>query len=90
MISDLINCGFEAFASLAVYNHCRVIMRDKKVAGTSILSTAFFMAWGFWNMYYYPALGQNLSFFAGIGVCAMNCLYVYLLCKYRVDKPKVD
>jgi len=80
---DTINSAFEGFAAFAVANHCRVILKHKEVKGTSILSTAFFTAWGFWNMYYYPVLGQMFSFWAGCAVCAVNATYVYLLYKYR-------
>lgn len=82
-VGDLINAVYEAGASLAVLNHCRVINLHKKVAGTSIASTVFFTSWGFWNMYYYHSLGQMFSWGAGFTVCAANCYYVYLLLKYR-------
>lgn len=80
---DLINAFFEGFASVAVLNHCRAILKDKRVAGTSIVSTVFFTSWGFWNMYYYHSLGQMFSWFAGFTVCFANCFYVYLLFKYK-------
>jgi hypothetical protein len=85
-VIDLINSLFEGFAAFAVGNHCRVILKHREAKGMSILSTVFFTAWGFWNMYYYPVLGQMFSFWAGAAVCAANAWYVYLLVKFRTKQ----
>lgn len=42
MIADYINGAFELAGGLFVLNHCRAVVRDKAVAGVSILSTIFF------------------------------------------------
>lgn len=70
-------------SSLMVLNHCRVLLRDKAVAGVSILSTVFFTLWGGWNLFYYPHLGQWLSFYGGIAIMIANALWVLLMMKYR-------
>lgn len=80
---DFINCSFEFLASLAILNHCRTLIKDKQVKGISILSIVFFTMWGAWNIYYYPSLGQTLSFYAGILVFLVNLYYIYLLFKYQ-------
>jgi len=82
MLFDLINGAFETLAGLFVLNHCRVLVKDKAVAGVSILSVAFFTAWGVWNLWYYPALGQTASFIGGLVVVAANLVYVGLLVRY--------
>jgi hypothetical protein len=80
---DLINGAFEALAGLFVLNHCRALHRDKMVRGVSIVSTAFFTSWGFWNLYYYPALGQWASFAGGLFIVSGNVLWVGMLLHYR-------
>ena len=82
MTADLINGLFEAFAGIFVLNHCRVLRRDRAVAGVSIASVAFFTAWGVWNLFYYPTLGQSLSFIGGLFVVVANALYVGMLLSY--------
>lgn len=79
---DLINSLFELFASLFILNHCRVLYKQKDVKGVSILSTIFFTSWGLWNIFYYPSLGQTLSFYAGIGVFLANMLWVSMMVYY--------
>jgi len=81
-VNDKINAGFEFLATLFVLNNCWVVLVDERVAGVSIISTAFFMLWGGWNVYYYPSLGQKFSFYCGIGVLLSNILYVGLLIYY--------
>jgi hypothetical protein len=83
MTPDLVNGLFEMLGGLFVLNHCRAVLRDKAVAGVSIESTAFFSAWGAWNLYYYPHLDQWWSFAGGIVIVAANCCWVGLLLKYR-------
>lgn len=82
MLIDYINGGFEALSGFFVLNHCRVLMRDKAVAGVSITSVCFFTLWGIWNLYYYPSLGQMLSFYGGLFIVSANAIYIYLLIKY--------
>ena len=80
---DLINGSFEALAGLMVLNHCRVLHAEKMVRGVSVLSSFFFTMWGVWNLYYYPALNQPLSFYGGLVVVASNALYVGMMVFYR-------
>jgi hypothetical protein len=82
MTSDLINGLFELCAGLFILNHCRVLYADKTVRGASRLSTAFFFAWGLWNIYYYPHLEQMWSFVGGLAVVAANCLWLGLMLHY--------
>lgn len=86
-MNDLINGSFEVLAGFMVLNHCRAVLRDKAVAGVSILSTLFFSLWGVWNLYYYPSLNQWLSFMGGIIIVFANILWVCLLIKYK-GSPK--
>lgn len=80
---DLTNAGFELCAGFAVLNHCRVLWRARRVEGVSATSTAFFVLWGFWNLYYYPSLGQVASFAAGILIVVANVLWLALMLRYR-------
>lgn len=80
---DLINGGFEACASIFILNHCRVLWASKQANGVSLLSTAFFMVWGLWNLFYYPHLGQTFSFYAGIAVVLANLTWIFVILKIR-------
>jgi len=85
-MADLINASFELFGGFFILMHCWVAYKDKAVAGVSIISVAFFSLWGFWNLFYYPHLGQMLSFYAGVFIVLANLLWVGLLLKYRALK----
>jgi hypothetical protein len=86
MIQDFINGSFEFLAGFFVLNHCRIVLKDKKVKGVSIISTIFFTSWGFWNLYYYPHLNQWLSFIGGIFIVSANTLWVILMIYFRRKK----
>jgi hypothetical protein len=93
MMIDTINGMFEALAGLFALNHCRVLCRDKAVAGVSIASTVFFACWGVWNLYYYPALGQWLSFAGGLFIVSANAIYISLLVYFKhwyLVRPKLS
>lgn len=83
MTPDMINGGFEFAAGLAILNHCFALLQDRRVAGVSTASVAFFTAWGGWNIFYYPHLDQFWSFTGGIFVVLTNAIYVALLIHFR-------
>ncbi len=83
MLPDIVNAIFEGLGCLFVLNHCRVLLREKKVAGLSIISTIFFNSWGFWNIFYYWHLSQVYSWSAGVALTIANTFYVALLLKYK-------
>lgn len=85
-LPDLVNGLFEAFGFVAVMFSVYRVQQDKKVAGVSLVTTSFFTSWGFWNLYYYPHLGQALSSAAAGAVCFANCMWCFLILKYR-GKP---
>lgn len=84
MISaDLLNSLFECSGSLFVLSHIRVVLKDKCVSGVSIPAVAYFLAWGIWNLFYYPHLGQSLSFYGALLLVIANTVYMSLLIYYR-------
>jgi hypothetical protein len=79
---DLVNGVFEAFGSLGVWGNVLALIKDKQVKGTRWWFAAFFTSWGFWNLYYYPHLGQWLSFWGGASMALANLVWVVLAIKY--------
>lgn len=76
MIIDLINGCFEATGAVMCFLNVRRLYRDKKVAGVMWQVQAFFTAWGIWNLYYYPSLGQWFSFIGGSALVTFNGAWV--------------
>jgi uncharacterized membrane protein YfcA len=88
-LPDIINGLFEMSGGFFILLSVRQVMRDKIVRGVSWLHVGFFSGWGVWNIYYYYNLSQWFSWYAGIWLCCMNCLYLYLLIYYS-RKEKHD
>lgn len=82
MTPDTINALFELGGALLTALNIRALLRDKTTKGVVWPVNAFFTAWGAWNLYYYPALGQWISFAAGVLLVAANAVWVGLAVHY--------
>lgn len=80
---------FELGGGYFISRHVVRLYKDKLVRGVDWIASAFFMAWGFWNLYYYPHLGQWLSFVGGIGIVSMNAVWVAMML-YYIRKEQRD
>lgn len=82
MSFDWINASFEIVGAVLVWQNFRRLRRDRMVAGVDWRVQGFFTAWGYWNLVYYPSLGQWWSAVAGgvlaIGNTAWVVYYLYL------------
>ncbi len=85
---DMINEGFELVVGILLWWNVRLIVRDKKLRGVSILPTSVFGLWGLWNLYYYPYLEQMLSFVRGIFVVVANTTWIFLALYYMIKEKK--
>lgn len=79
---DLLNGMFELLGGVFIWMHIRQILKDKAVKGVSIPATGFFTSWGFWNLYYYPHLGQWWSFTGGVVIVLANIIWISLMLYY--------
>lgn len=79
---DLINGAFELGGGLLCWVNVRKILKDKMTAGIYWPVSAFFAVWGLWNLYYYPQLGQMLSFWGGVFLVGGNSTWVALAAYY--------
>ena len=81
-IPDAINGTFELMSGFFLWNNVRILLKQKSIRGVSVLTTAVFALWGFWNLFYYPHLNQWLSFVGGLNVVSANATWVILAIKY--------
>lgn len=88
MKPDHINALFEAGAACWLCLNVRQLWRDKKLSGVHLLPTVWFNVWGAWNLYYYDAIGQPLSWLAGIAVFLVNSAWVLLAIWFREQERK--
>jgi hypothetical protein len=79
---DLINGAFELLGGGFVAFSITRLHREKSVAGVSWIHIGFFTAWGFWNLYFYPNLGQWLSFAGGVLLIVFNAIWLGQLIYY--------
>lgn len=87
-IPDLINGLFEAVGGITGFLNCWQLYKDKEVKGVVWQLTVFFSAWGLWNLYYYPLLGQWLSFWGGCLIVLSNTVWVCQVIWYLKHPPQ--
>ena len=87
---DNINGLFELLSGFFILLHCAKMYKEKKIRGVSVIAAIYFVAWSYWNLYYYPHLGQWWSFGGGIFSMLVHTIWfsmiVYYLRKERQAK----
>lgn len=56
-MNDVVNGLFEFVGGILIWLSVARVLRDRQVAGISLVPTAFFTAWDLWNLYFYPSVG---------------------------------
>lgn len=79
---DLVNASFEGGMACAIWPSVVKLWWDKRVRGFHWFTITVPTAWGFWNLYYYPWLGQHASFWAGVAVVSSNVIYLSMMAYY--------
>lgn len=75
MTPDAINGTFEVVGSAMIWRNVYQLWLDKLVRGVHWMPISFFMAWGYWNLYYYPHLDQWWSFWGGVSIVFANTIW---------------
>lgn len=86
MSPDAVNAFFELGGAVLIWMNVRALYRAKMVRGVYPPVMAFYAAWGVWNLFYYTAINQPLSWWAGLGVVAGNLVWCALAWTYRGSK----
>jgi hypothetical protein len=73
---DLINGIFEAGIAVFLWKGVLMLRVDKEVKGFYWPTVAWTAAWGLWNLFYYPHLGQWFSFGGGVAVVLVNITWL--------------
>lgn len=88
-IPDLINGTFEAGGGIFLLLDVYRMWKDRCLSGVHWLPKLWFMAWGYYNVFYYPHLHQTLSFLGGLVIVTVNTVWLALYLKYvRFNKAK--
>lgn len=83
MSPDQFNGCLEFACSFFLWANVLAAFRDKDIKGVSPYSTAFFLSWSFWNLWWYPYLHQLYSFLGAILVVVPQSVWLGQLIYYR-------
>ena len=81
--ADIANGAFELIGAGLNWRNVGRIRQDKRVRGVDWRTWVFFALWGWWNLFYYPSLGQWASAAGGVVMVAANTVWVIYAIKYR-------
>jgi len=73
---DIINGLFEGLGAILMLLNILRLHRDKLVRGVHWSPVMFWTAWGLWNLYYYSAINQPLSWRGGACLVAANAVWL--------------
>jgi len=82
-MNDIINALFELGGAILTWFNVKKILKDKEVKGVYWPIWLFFTSWGYWNLYYYPSVDHQWSFYAGILLVFGNTVWVSLAWYYN-------
>ena len=85
-LNDIVNGLFEVFGAPFILLSILRLYKQKVVSGVSWIHAGYFTVWGYWNLYYYPSLGQWYSFCGGIAIVIMNSIWMAQLIYYSRKK----
>lgn len=83
---DIISAMFESVGAVASWLNVRAYLKDREVKGVVWSMAFFWVAWGIWNLYFYPSLNQWFSFYAGIVLCLGNLVWLCLIVFDKIIK----
>ena len=86
MWPDLINASVELGGAYFTWRNFQELRQARELRGVYWPTIAFFTAWGLWNLIYYPAIGQWLSFAAGILLATGNLAWVMLAIRLKIEQ----
>lgn len=86
---DTVNGLFECLGGAFLFLSIIKTYREKQVKGISIFHVIYFTLWGWWNLYYYPHLGQTLSFAGGIVIVVFNTIWLGQILVYSSRRRKL-
>lgn len=78
MLADLANAALELAAGLIMGLSVRQLWRTHTLSGVHPEAMSFFLAFGIWNLFFYPGTGHTLSYWAGGCAMVMNGAWVSL------------
>lgn len=87
MWQDNVNGMFEFLSGFFILLHCLKMYQDKKVRGVSMLAAVYFTSWSYWNLHYYPNLGQWYSFIGGGFTTICHTIWLSMIL-YYIRKEK--
>jgi len=87
-MNDIVNGLFEVVGGILCWFNVFKLFKDREIKGVYWPVTAFFALWGWWNLYYYPSLGQWASFGGGVFLVLGNTVWAIMALRFGRESRK--
>lgn len=87
MNPDITQAAFELGSACFSVLNIRAIRASKSIAGVHWLPTAFFGAWGVYNLWFYDAIHLPLAWWAGLAITCTNMVWLAHVGWYATRRP---
>lgn len=81
-LNDIINGYFELTGEVFTWRNAWQLFQDREIKGVYWPMTGGFAAWGLWNLYYYPSLGQWWSVAGAVVLVIGNIAWIIMAWRY--------
>lgn len=85
---DMTQAAFEFGSACFQVLNVRAIRRSRAITGVHWIPTAFFAAWGVYNLWFYAMLNLPLAWWAGLSITLINLIWLGHVCYYASSKGK--
>lgn len=86
--ADVFNGTLETVGAALMWANAYKLWRQKRIHGVYWWVQGFFALWGYWNLFYYPSLGQWVSFVGAAMMASGNTVWTALAIYYTYIKPR--
>lgn len=85
---DLTQAFWEAGSAVFQVLNVRAIRQSKSLAGVHWIPTAFFGAWGVYNLWFYTVMGLPLAYWAGLAITCTNVVWLGHVAYYSFQRRR--
>lgn len=85
---DLTQAGWELGSAMFSVLNIRAVRRSKSIAGVHWAPTAFFSAWGIYNLWFYTVMQLPAAYWAGLAITCTNLVWLSHVAWYWWRQPK--
>jgi hypothetical protein len=87
---DVTQALWEGGSAVFQILNVRAIRKSKSLAGVHWIPTAFFGAWGVYNLWFYTVMALPYAYWAGLAITCTNAIWLAHVAYYSFQRRKTN